>query len=146
MIPRSNSTSTSRRIPAKILAPSFPNLAAASKIWGAKIVLVNGRAKGAYQRAGGVVRSYYRWVFGSYTALLFQGDEDLAKVRSVCPTPTRVVQAGNIKLDVVASQIDPAKASAIRDWLTADGSAIVAAGSTDEIEEDRFVLDAFEEE
>ena len=123
---------------------NFPNLVAGSKIWGAKIVLVNGRAKGAYQKAGGLVRSYYRWVFGAYTALLVQAEEDFAKVRTVCPPPTRVVQAGNIKLDVAAIQMDEAKAASIRNWLTADGSAIVAAGSTDEIEEDRFVLDAFE--
>lgn len=123
---------------------NFPDLVASSKIWGAKTVLVNGRAKGAYQKAAGLVGPYYRWVFGSYSALLFQSDDDLSKVRTVCPSRTRAVQAGNIKLDVVAHQIDPAKGAAIRDWLMADSSAIVAAGSTDEIEEDRFVLDAFE--
>jgi len=122
---------------------NFPNLVAGAKIWGSKVVLVNGRAKGAYQKAGGFVSSYYRWVFGSYDTLLFQADADLEEARAVTPAGVRLAKTGNIKLDLIATDIAPERAAVIRKWLEADGSPIIAAGSTDELEEDRFVLDAF---
>lgn len=122
---------------------NFPNLVAASHLWGSKVILVNGRAKGAYQKAGGLVRSYYRWVFGSYDALLFQSEADTKKAGAVVPAKTRLAYTGNIKLDLVATQIDPARSQSLRQWLASD-LPLVAAGSTDDLEEDRFVLDAFQ--
>lgn len=123
---------------------NFPNLVAASHLWGSKVVLVNGRAKGAYQKAGGLVRPYYRWVFGSYDALLFQSDADIDKAKQVVPKSTLLASTGNIKLDLIATQIDPARSQSIRQWLASD-LPLLAAGSTDDMEEDRFVLDAFEQ-
>jgi len=70
---------------------NFPDLVASAKKWGAKVVLVNGRAKGAYQKAGGIVRSYYRWVFGSYDLLLFQSTADMENALSVTPTNENIL-------------------------------------------------------
>lgn len=122
---------------------NFPDLVASAKKWGAKVVLVNGRAKGAYQQAGGIVRSYYRWVFGSYDALLFQSTSDMENASGVTPKDTRIVSTGNIKLDLLGTDIAPERAETIRKWLSPETSPIIAAGSTDELDEDRFVLDAF---
>jgi 3-deoxy-D-manno-octulosonic-acid transferase len=122
---------------------NFPNLVASSKIWGAKVFLVNGRAKGAYQTSGGIIRSYYRWVFGSYDSLLFQSDADYEAAQVVAPTNVTTAKTGNIKLDLTATEIAPERAATIRKWLAAERSPIIAAGSTDELEEDIFVLDAF---
>ena len=122
---------------------NFPDLVAAAKKWGTKVVLVNGRAKGAYQRAGGIVRSYYRWVFGSYDSLLFQSTGDLDNASIVTPQSTKATSTGNIKLDLLATDIAPERAKTIRNWLAPEASPIIAAGSTDELDEDRFVLDAF---
>lgn len=122
---------------------NFPDLVSSAKLWGAKVVLVNGRAKGAYQKAGGLVRSYYRWVFGSYDAMLFQSTPEMENASSVAPSSTRMETTGNIKLDVPGADIAPDKEATVRRWLSPEHSPILAAGSTDELEEDRFVLDAF---
>ncbi|MEA2552227.1 MAG: 3-deoxy-D-manno-octulosonic-acid transferase, partial [Fimbriimonadaceae bacterium] len=122
---------------------NFPNLVAASKIWGCKVVLVNGRAKGAYQKVGGLVRSFYKWVFGCYDLLMFQSDDDAQKARTVVRANVPVLQTGNMKMDLVASDIATDRAERVRQWLAPDVSAILAAGSTDELQEDQFVLDAF---
>ena len=122
---------------------NFPDLVASAKKWGAKVVLVNGRAKGAYQKAGGVVRWYYRWVFGSYDTLLFQSTADMENASIVTPNHSQIVSTGNIKLDLLATDIAPERAETIRKWLKPEVSPILAAGSTDELDEDRFVLDAF---
>jgi 3-deoxy-D-manno-octulosonic-acid transferase len=122
---------------------NFPDLVAGAKKWGSKVVLVNGRAKGAYQKAGGVVRSYYRWVFGSYDSLLFQSSSDLENASALAPHHANVTSTGNIKLDLLGTDIAPERAAMIRKWLAPDLSPILAAGSTDELDEDRFVLDAF---
>ncbi len=123
---------------------NFPDLVASAKIWGSKVVLVNGRAKGAYMKAGrGIVRSYYRWVFGSYDTLLFQSSADMDNASKVTPQGPDLANTGNIKLDLIATEIAPERAKMIREWLAPSQSPILAAGSTDEIDEDRFVLDAF---
>ncbi len=121
---------------------NFPDLVASAKKWGAKVVLVNGRARGAYQKAG-FVRSYYRWVFGSYDVLLFQSTADMDNALAVTPSDRNVLSTGNIKLDLLASSMAPERAATIRKWLAPEKSPIIAAGSTDELDEDRFVLDAF---
>ena len=121
----------------------FPILVRASMRYGADVVLVNGRCKP--RKLGYAVGwLYYRWLFRGFRTLLFQNDQDLATAMPMVGGRTKAEAAGDIKFDLTRVPIDPDKAAAVDVWIASAGeSPVLAAGSTDDSEEEAFVLDAF---
>lgn len=123
---------------------SFPTFAAASKTWGSRVALINGRAKGAYEKLGGLVVPYYRWLFGHYDAMAFQNELAADRVRPWASPSASLLAAGNIKLDLVRPVLKAEREQAIKDWLATSDLPLLVAGSTSDRDEDRFVLDAYQ--
>ena len=120
---------------------SFPTLAAAARNYGSRVALVNGRSKPSSARKA--TAPYYRWLLGNFDVLSFQSETYASRVRHLAP-PASTSVAGNLKLDVPRKTLDPARAEAVEQWLTREPKLpLLAAGSTNNDEEERFVLDAF---
>ncbi len=120
---------------------SFPTLAAAAKNFGARVALVNGRAKSSSARRA--TAPYYRWLLSNFDVLSFQSESYARRVRQMAPPAVTTVD-GNLKLDVPRKTLDPARAAQVEKWLLSEPKLpLLAAGSTNNDEEERFVLEAF---
>ncbi len=121
---------------------SFPHLVAGSKRWGAKSALLNGRVKSTgFPRS---ISSYYKWLFGCFDSLSFQSEAYSARVHGLVSKDARISVTGNIKLDLARKELDERRADEVDRWLAPkDGLPLLAAGSTNNKEEERFVLEAF---
>jgi 3-deoxy-D-manno-octulosonic-acid transferase len=123
---------------------SFPTLLAGTRAWGSKALLINGRVKADKGPMRRLIRSYDRWLFGLFEEMLFQ-TEIYAK-RARAKTKTRVTALGNLKLDLPRRTLSPDQAAELHTWLgPASDLPLLVAGSTDNLAEERFVLEAFRE-
>ena len=121
----------------------FPIFVRANKKYGSDVVLVNGRCRHRkfFFWFG---RAYYRWLFAGFRAVFFQNDTYLRNASGLLSKGTKAQSTGDIKFDLSHIPIDAEKAVAIDKWISSVGRApILAAGSTDSAEEERFVLEAF---
>lgn len=122
---------------------SFPNMVVGAKKIGAKVGLINGRSKDV-EKSGRTTGFYYRWLFSKFDTMCFQNMNYVERVRSLCPPGKEPISTGNIKLDLKNPVLDPEKEAEVRAWLTfEDGLPTLAAGSSNNDEEDKFILDAF---
>ncbi len=121
----------------------FPTFVRASKCFGADVVLVNGRCRHRkfFFSFG---RWYYKWLFSSFRAVFFQTENYLKSARSFLSAKTKVEATGDIKFDLSHIPIDAEKSVAVDRWIASAGEVpILAVGSTDAAEEEKFVLEAF---
>ncbi len=122
---------------------SFPNMVVGAKKIGAKVALINGRSKDV-EKSGRLMGSYYRWLFSKFDTMCFQNMNYVERVRALCPAGFEPFSTGNIKLDLKNPVLDPEKEAEIRAWLKVeDELPILAAGSSNNDEEDKFIVDAF---
>ena len=121
----------------------FPTFVRASKVFGADVVLVNGRCRHRkfFFSTG---RWYYQWLFSSFRAVFFQTETYLNSARPFLSTKTKAQATGDIKFDLSHIPIDAEKAVALERWISSVGDVpVLAVGSTDSAEEEKFVLEAF---
>lgn len=121
----------------------FPTFVRASKCFGADVVLVNGRCRHRkfFFWFG---RAYYRWLFSGFRAVFFQNDNYLNNARPLLSMRTKAQATGDIKFDLSHIPIDAEKAVAVDRWIASVGETpLLAVGSTDSADEEKFVLDAF---
>lgn len=122
----------------------FPTFVRASKCFGADVVLVNGRCR--HRKFFFSVGSwYYKWLFSGFRAVFFQTENYLKSARPFLNSKMKVEATGDIKFDLSHIPIDAEKAVAVDKWISSAGETpILAVGSTDAAEEERFVLEAFQ--
>jgi 3-deoxy-D-manno-octulosonic-acid transferase len=121
----------------------FPVFVRANKRFGSDVVLVNGRCR-RRKFFFWIGRGYYRWLFAGFRAVFFQTDAYLKSASSLLSEKTKAQATGDIKFDLSHIPIEAEKSVAVDKWIaSADGVPILAVGSTDAAEEERFVLDAF---
>ncbi len=121
----------------------FPVFVRANCCCGADVVLVNGRCK---PRKFFFVfgRPYYRWLLRGFRAVFFQNSTYLKNARPLLSEKTRAEAVGDIKFDLSHLPIDLEKAASLERWLSTAGSTpLLAVGSTDSVEEETFVIEAF---
>ena len=121
----------------------FPIFVRANKRFGSDVVLVNGRCRRRkfFFFAG---RPYYRWLFAGFRAVFFQTDAYMKNASGLLNGKTKAQATGDIKFDLSHIPIDAEKSVAVDKWIASAGDVpILAVGSTDAAEEERFVLDAF---
>ena len=121
----------------------FPTFVRASRCYGADVVLVNGRCR---QRKFffWFGRAYYRWLFSGFRAVFFQNENYLHNAQPLLSARTKSQATGDIKFDLSHIPIDAEKSVAVDKWIgSARGVPMLAVGSTDGAEEERFVLEAF---
>jgi 3-deoxy-D-manno-octulosonic-acid transferase len=122
----------------------FPIFVRASNAYGADVVLVNGRCR---QRKFFFVfgKPYYKWLFSGFRAVFFQNENYMHNAVPLLNPRTKAEATGDIKFDLSHIPIDAEKAVAVDRWLgTAGDVPVLAVGSTDGAEEERFVLEAFQ--
>lgn len=121
----------------------FPIFVHAAKKYGADVVLVSGRCKA---RLAVPIFSalYFKWLFGAYRTVFLQNETYMNLVSPLIKPRTKAVVTGDVKFDLSHIPIAPEKAAAVDLWIKSAGDApILAVGSTDCCEEERFVLDAY---
>ncbi|HXH62479.1 MAG TPA: glycosyltransferase N-terminal domain-containing protein [Fimbriimonadaceae bacterium] len=121
----------------------FPIFVRANKRCGADVVLVNGRCQPRkfFFSTG---RLYYKWLFAGFRALFFQNERYLENAKPLLSPRTHAQAIGDIKFDLSHLPIDPEKAAAVDRWLASLGDLpLLAVGSTEDLEEETFVIDAF---
>ena len=115
----------------------FPNFVVASARNGVDVVLANGRFR---KSASG----YLRWLFRSYSVLLFQADSYLESATPHLSAATKALVSGDLKFDLTAKEVSAESGAGIDLWLGSENAPILAAGSTDSLKEEQLVLEAFE--
>lgn len=124
---------------------SFPNLLAGSRAWGAKALLINGRVKAEKGIFRKLTRWYDRWLFGLCDQLSFQSEIYAKRALNRAPAE-RVHALGNLKLDLPRRTLAADQAADLDRWLgAAKDLPLIVAGSTDNLAEERFVLESFAE-
>lgn len=124
---------------------SFPNLLVGSRAWGAKALLINGRVKAERGVFRKLTRWYDRWLFGLCDQLSFQSEVYAKRALNRAPAE-RVHALGNLKLDLPRRALAAEQAADLDRWLgAAKDQPLLVAGSTDNLAEERFVLEAFAE-
>lgn len=124
---------------------SFPNLLAGSRAYGARAMLINGRVKGEKGIFRKLIRSYDRWLFGLCDQICLQGEVHAERVKGRAE-PHQVHALGNLKLDLPRRTLSSDQAAELDAWLSAAKDLpLLVAGSTDNLVEERFVIEAFAE-
>jgi 3-deoxy-D-manno-octulosonic-acid transferase len=122
----------------------FGNLALAAAARGARVVVLNGRTNPQASWFKRLVSPHYGWILQAFETLCLQSDAYRELLRPMLPRSLRTVVAGNIKLDLPLPEPAPEKLESLKSWLTSGPSQLIlVAGSTDSLDEDRFVTDAF---
>jgi 3-deoxy-D-manno-octulosonic-acid transferase len=121
----------------------FPTLVRASRSYGADVVLVNGRCR--HRKVFfSIGRWYYKWLFSGFRAVFFQTENYLKSARPFLHARIKAEATGDIKFDLSHIPIEPEKAVALERWIASVGEKpLLAVGSTDSAEEEKFVLEAF---
>lgn len=124
---------------------SFPNLVVGSKIAGAKVVLVNGKA-GKCKAAKGVKPRFVRWLARHFDRLAVQGADAWSDIQKSGALQAKPLVTGNLKFALLPSPPTDESLRELERWVLASQDlALVAAGSTERTTEHRFVLEAFQE-
>lgn len=113
----------------------WPNVLACAKRRGVPSFLANGRISSQsysrYQRAGRIFRA----IFGSFTALCMQTEEDVARMLALGVPEDRVVRLGNLKYDAALAGV-LCLSDSVRGSRTSDRRFCMVAGSTHPGEEE----------
>ena len=121
----------------------WPNFLAVAKLFGCKVMVVNGRISDRSLNGASRLPWLYRWMTGNIDSFCMQSEEDKARIIRLGADPARVTVVGNSKFDQVFSPVSLGEQVKLRDalGLTRD-EPMVLAGSTHPGEEE-IVLRAF---
>ncbi len=122
---------------------AYPHLIATAKGFGAKLVLVNGRRRWRTSFRNPLISSPHRWMLRQFTALGMQNEPNADVVRKLAPNQD-IRSTGDIKTDVRVAPLPADREADLTQWLVSD-SPLLAAGSTDNLEEEKMVLEAFQQ-
>lgn len=124
---------------------SFPNLVVGSKIAGAKVVLVNGKA-GKCKVAQGVRPRFVRWLARHFDRLAVQDADSWSDIQKIGALQAEPLVTGNVKFALRPFPPADEPLRELERWiLPSQDLALVAAASTERTTEHRFVLEAFKE-
>lgn len=124
---------------------SFPNLVVGSKIAGAKVVLLNGKASKC-KVGWGAKPAFIRWLARHFDRLAIQDADAWAGVQENGKRPENPLVTGNLKFSLLPSPPAVERLRELERWVSAaEDLPLVAAGSTERTTEHRFVLEAFKE-
>lgn len=119
-----------------------PLLIAGASRYGARVALLNGRLRDRASFHHPIFRHRHRWYFRGYSALALQAAPSVEAIRDLVDPTCDLVVSGDIKTDFRASVLSAEREAELWAWLESD-VPLVAAGSTDNLEEERMVLAAF---
>jgi len=125
----------------------IPNIAWASKIWGAVVVVVCGR-RGHYRDKGLRRKLWFgvnSWTLRGFDTICLQSETEKKRLQSVLPQSSAVRITGAIKIS--RRQGARAVSGVLTRWMETQNPAklpLLVAGSTTSAEEEALVLDAFE--
>ncbi len=123
----------------------LPNLITVSKLFGAKMAVINGRTNRKDRFSDKVKSPYYRWITYNIDAFCIQSQAFVEQLRRLFRPGGVAIMTGNLKLDLEVSPIDVSRQEAIKAWLgTRGGLPLLAAGSTANEVDEEFVFSAFE--
>lgn len=120
----------------------FPNLVRGCKNWGATLMVANARTRAHDSARYRLLEPFHRWIAGSFSAFVFQSEEDLKRAGKVLAPNTKTVAPGNLKFALRPAP-DESKTQSLALWLQPDNTPVLAAGSLEEGDLE-FVLQAFQ--
>ncbi len=119
-------------------------LVVGAALQGVKVAVLNGRPTVPMQSKARWKRWYYRQVFRYYRAIYPANQEVADYMKAFLGESTDMRVIGDLKFDLRRTSIAPEKGESLENWLSQRGEApLVAAGNTDDMLEDRMVLEAF---
>ena len=119
-----------------------PFLVVGAARYGARIALLNGRLRDRSSFHNPFLTPGVRWLFRAYAAMAMREPESVAVVRPFVRASCDLLASGDLKLDFVPPVLDRDQLRGLERWLASD-LPLVAAGSTDSVEEEAMVLAAF---
>lgn len=121
----------------------WPNFLALAKLFGCKVVVVNGRISDRSLHGAKRVGPVYRWMTGNIDRFCMQSPEDAARIIRLGADPERVTVVGNSKFDQVVTDIPLVEQETLRAALgLTPEEPVLLAGSTHPGEEE-ILLQAF---
>ena len=109
---------------------------------GAKVALLNGRLRDRRSFHRPLSRPSHRWLFRAYRAMAMREHESIEILRPLVSAECDLLASGDLKTDYTVPLLDEAHREDLLRWLASD-VPLVGAGSTDNVAEERMVLDAF---
>lgn len=119
-----------------------PILLAAAKAFGAQCFLINGRVRRRRSFETAVLSLHYRWMLRKFTAIGVQEESFRRNATHLAPNGD-VRVTGDLKIAAQPAVLPPLRLTELRAWLASD-LPLVAAGSTDDAQEEAMVLAAFQ--
>ena len=109
---------------------------------GAKVALLNGRLRDRRSFHRPLSRPSHRWLFRAYRAMAMRESESIEILRPLVSPGCDLFASGDLKTDYTVPSLTEPHREALFRWLASE-VPIVGAGSTDNVAEERMVLDAF---
>jgi len=121
----------------------WPNFLAVGRLFGARVLGVNGRVSDRMVSRARWLPGFVRWLYRLPDRLCVQSEQDAERLRRVgAGKAEHVVVAGNTKADTLAERDRAAEEKLVRELGIADGEVWLVAGSTHGAEEEQ-VVEAF---
>jgi 3-deoxy-D-manno-octulosonic-acid transferase len=121
----------------------WPNMLALGRLFGARVLAVNGRVSDRMMSRARWLPGFVRWLYRLTDRLCVQSATDAERLRRIAPgSRVRVVVAGNTKADTLAARDRRAEERVAQDIGALDSHLWLVAGSTHPGEEEQIV-DAF---
>lgn len=121
----------------------FPVFAGGAAAAGTRLALVNGRSRRRRSLGHRLAAPFYRWQFSGFDLMAMQSEANAEAAREFARPDARIVAPGTLKADLRPGKLPEAQEASLRAWLLPDALPLVAVGSTTDIEEESFALDAF---
>lgn len=121
----------------------FVTILTAAARYGARVALMNGRCRYREGLAYTVSAPFYRWQFHAFSAMGMQREDYYEAAHKFARTDCDIRLTGDIKTDLKEPSLDQERLASLESWLPKDGVPLIAAGSTENVDEDVMVLEAF---
>lgn len=121
----------------------WPNLLFIAKLYGCKLMVVNGRISDDTSRDARMAISLYRWMTNRVDLFCMQSQEDASRIIALGAAPDKVRVAGNVKFDQAMVSVTLGEEAILRNNLGLKrDEPVLLAGSTHPGEEE-IVLQAY---
>lgn len=120
----------------------YPTLLGAATAFGTRAFLMNGRRRPRRVLRNRVLSWHHRWMIGMLSAMGMQSEVYASTARALARPTCDIQVTGDIKTDARVAPLLPEREADLLRWLDSD-LPLVAAGSTDGLEEDAMVVAAF---